>query len=122
VLRSDSGLVITIDDVTQTISISDAAAINQVAVNVLTGTVTMKGALRAVVEAPQVQLGAPTATHPEVHGDLLTAWLNQLYTAFTTHMHPGQLGTAPGSPITPAPPAPGLTPPPPMVSAQVFHT
>jgi hypothetical protein len=119
VLRSDGGLVITIDDATQTISVSDALAINAVTINVLTQTVTLQGGVRAVVDAPQVQLGGELATHPQVHGELLTTWLNQLYTAYVTHMHPGQANA--GGPVSPAPPTPGLSPPPPMVSAQVFH-
>lgn len=119
ILRSDLGLIIALDDVAQTIAVSDAAGLNQVVVNLVTQTVTLKGALRVVLEAPMVQEGGPAAAHPAVFGDQLLAYLTQVATIFNTHLHPGQMvGPAP---VTPAPPVAPLPPPSPnLVSLKVF--
>jgi hypothetical protein len=119
ILRSDLGLIIAMDDMAQTVTVSDAAGLNQVVVNIMTGTVNLKGALRIVLEAPLIQEGSQAAAHPAVLGDQLLAYLAQLVTIFNTHMHPGQMvGQVP---VTPAPPVAPLTPPPPnLVSLKNF--
>jgi len=119
ILRSDFGLIVALNDTAQTITISDAAGLNQVVVNALTGTVTLKGALRVTLEAPLIQEGSQAAAHPAVLGDQLLAYLGQLVTLFNTHMHPGQM--AGPVPVTPAPPVAPFTPPSPnLVSLKVF--
>jgi Type VI secretion system/phage-baseplate injector OB domain len=102
ILRSDFGLLIALDDVQQTITISDPVGINLMTVKVLQGTVEIRSAVRVVLEAPLIQHGQ-TATHPAVFGDQLLAYLNQLVAMFNTHVHAGE--TAAGFlPVTPAPP------------------
>jgi Type VI secretion system/phage-baseplate injector OB domain len=119
ILRSDFGLIVAMDDVAQTVTISDAAGLNQVIVNVMTGTVHLKGALRVVLEAPLIHEGSQAAAHPAVLGDQLLAYLAQLVTLFNTHMHPGQM--AGPVPVTPAPPVAPFQPPSPnLVSLKVF--
>jgi hypothetical protein len=119
ILRSDFGLIVAMDDVAQTITVSDAAGLNQVVVNVTAGTVNLKGALRVVAEAPMIQAGSQGAAHPAVLGDQLMAYLGQLVALFNTHMHPGE--TVVGIPVSPAPPlAPFTVPPPNLVSLKVF--
>jgi hypothetical protein len=112
ILRSDFGLIVALDDTAQTISVSDAAGLNQMTVNVLTGTVTLKGALQIVFEAPLIHEGSPAAFHPAVFGDQLLMYLNQLVTMFNTHIHPGELaaGFIPVTPMLPVPPFPPATP------------
>jgi hypothetical protein len=109
ILRSDFGLIVALDDVAQTIAVSDAAGLNQVTVNVLTGTVSLKGVLRIVFESPLIQEGSQGAAHPAVLGDQLLLYLNQLVAMFNTHMHPGELAAG-FIPVTPAPPVPFFPP------------
>lgn len=121
ILRSDlPGLIVALDDLAQTITISDAAGLNQVIVNVPTGTVTLKGLIRVVFEAPLIQEGSQTAAHPAVLGDQLLAYLNQLVAMFNAHTHPGELaaGFIPVTPMPPVPPFPPATPS--LLSFKVF--
>jgi hypothetical protein len=111
ILRSELGLMVSLDDLQQTITISDAVGLNLMTVKVLQGTVEVKSAVRVVLEAPLIQHGQ-AAAHPAVYGDQLLAYLNQLVTIFNTHVHPGELaaGILPVTPAPPVPPAPPATP------------
>ena len=111
ILRSELGLMVSLDDLQQTITISDGLGLNLVSVKVNEGTVEVKSAVRVVLEAPLIQHGQ-AAAHPAVYGDQLLAYLNQLVTIFNTHVHPGELAIG-ILPVTPAPPvaqAPPATP------------
>ena len=111
ILRSELGLMVSLDDLQQTITISDALGLNLMTVKVLEGTVEVKSLVRVVLEAPLIQHGQ-AAMHPAVYGDQLLAYLNQLVTIFNTHVHPGELAAG-ILPVTPAPPvaqAPPATP------------
>lgn len=102
IIRSEKGLMVCMDDKGQTIHISDANGANMLEIQVKPGKIMIKGATKAVVEAPQIEL-VESAKHPVVFGDLLLQYLNQLVLIFNTHMHPGELWL--GLPfITPAPP------------------
>ena len=111
ILRTELGLIVSLDDQQQTITISDAVGLNLMSVKVLEGTVEVKSAVRVVLEAPLIQHGA-AAAHPAVYGDQLLAYLNQLVTIFNAHVHPGELaaGFLPVTPAPPVPPAPPATP------------
>lgn len=111
ILRSELGLMVSLDDLQQTITISDALGLNLMTVKVLEGTVEVKSAVRVVLEAPLIQHGQ-AAMHPAVYGDQLLAYLNQLVTIFNTHIHPGELaaGILPVTPAPPVAPAPPATP------------
>jgi hypothetical protein len=113
ILRSDFGLIVALDDVKQTISISDVAGLNLLQIRVLEGTVEVKSAVRVVLEAPLIQHGQGAA-HPAVFGDQLLAYLTQLVTTFNTHIHPGELAAG-ILPVTPAPPVAPATPPTPAL-------
>jgi hypothetical protein len=118
VVRTEKGLMVSMDDDGQTISVSDDNGSNILKIEVQPGKITIKGASKAVVEAPHIEL-VENSTHPVVFGDDLLQFLNQLVTSFNTHMHPGQLaiGVLPVTPMIPAPPA---TPPTPsMLSSKV---
>jgi Type VI secretion system/phage-baseplate injector OB domain len=111
ILRSDFGLIVSLDDTAQTISISDALGLNLMTVKVLEGTIQIKSAVMVVLEAPLIKHGQG-ATHPAVFGDQLLTYLNQLVTMFNTHMHPGEMaaGVLPVTPAPPVPPFPPATP------------
>jgi hypothetical protein len=111
ILRSDLGLIVSLDDVAQTITLSDSAGLNLMTVKVLEGTIQMRSAVRVVLEAPLI-LHGQGASHPAVFGDQLLSYLNQLVTMFNSHLHPGELagGFLPVTPAPPVPPFPPATP------------
>lgn len=118
--RSDLGLTTSFDDTTQKITISDATATNQVVIDVLTGTVTIKGLARVVSNAPLVQEGSQAAAHPAVFGDQLLTYLTQLVTIFNAHLHPGEMAAG-ILPVVPTPPvAPMMPPTPALLSLKVL--
>jgi uncharacterized protein involved in type VI secretion and phage assembly len=119
IIRSEQGLMVSMDDDGQTIHVSDKDAKNVLEIQVQPGKITIKGATKAVVEAPQIEL-VENATHPVVFGDQLLQYLNQLVQTYQTHMHPGE--TALGFPVTPAPPLPPLPPATPSLLSQKVKT
>jgi hypothetical protein len=100
-----------LDDLEQTISISDAVGLNLMTIKVVEQTIEIRSAVRVVLEAPLIQHGA-NAVHPAVLGDELLAYLNQLVAMFNVHTHPGELaiGVLPVTPAPPVPPFPPATP------------
>jgi uncharacterized protein involved in type VI secretion and phage assembly len=118
IIRTDQGLLLSLDDGGQTIALSDSEGNNILKFEVSQGQVTLKATTKVVVEAPQIELvqGAP---HPVVFGDDLLTYLNQLVTLFNSHVHPGELALG-ILPVTPAPPVPFFQPPSPsMLSMKV---
>jgi len=113
ILRSDFGLIVSLDDAAQTITLSDALGISLMTIKVIEGTVEVRAAARVVLEAPLIEHGE-FATHPAVFGDTLLAYLAQLVTTFNTHVHPGELAAG-ILPVTPAPPVAQMTPPTPAL-------
>lgn len=109
ILRSEGGLIVALDDASQTIAISDAAGANSMIVDVATQSVTLKGTTRVVFESPQILEGSQGASHPAVLGDQLLSYLNQLVSMFNAHVHPGELAAG-MLPVTPAPPQPFFPP------------
>jgi len=117
VIRTEEGLMVTMDDQSQTIHVSDENGDNLLEIKAQAGKITIEGASKAVVEAPQIEL-VENATHPVVFGDKLLQYLNQIVQQYQTHMHPGE--TVLGIPVTPMTPVPPLTPPSPsMLSKKV---
>ncbi len=118
--RSDTGLTVAMDDLLQTVTISDGIAQNKILVDVKTGTVTVSGMGFVVLDAPFVMHGSQAAFHPSVFGDQLLIYLAQLVVLFNTHVHPGELALG-FLPITPAPPVAPMPPPTPaLISTKVF--
>ena len=113
VIRSKEGLMVTLNDKDQVITVSDKDGKNVVTIDVMAGKITVKGATKAIVEAPQIEL-VENATHPVVFGDQLMTYLNSLVQTYQSHVHPGQLAGG-FLPVTPAPPVPPLPPPTPML-------
>jgi uncharacterized protein involved in type VI secretion and phage assembly len=105
-LRSDGGLLVSLDDAAHAITISDATGANLMTIEVSAGQAELQGAARVVLEAPLIRHGAH-AQHPAVLGDELLAYLNELVAVFNAHIHPGQ--TVGGVlAVTPAPPRPSF--------------
>jgi uncharacterized protein involved in type VI secretion and phage assembly len=118
IIRSEQGLMVTLDDSGQVIAVSDQDGQNILKIEVRQGLITIKGATKAVVEAPQIEL-VENATHPVVFGDDLLQYLNQIVMLYQTHLHPGELALG-VFPVTPAPPVPPFPPPSPtMLSMRV---
>jgi uncharacterized protein involved in type VI secretion and phage assembly len=120
IIRSEQGLMVTLDDDGQTIHVSDKDGKNVLEIQVQPGKITIKGATKAVVEAPQIEL-VENATHPVVFGDQLLQYLNQLVQLYQTHLHPGELALG-AFPVTPAPPVPPLPPATPVLVSQRVKT
>jgi hypothetical protein len=104
IIRSQKGLMATLDDQRQVITLSDKDGNNLVTIEVEQGKVTVKGALKVVVEAPQIEL-VENAIHPVVFGDQLLQYLNQLVTLYQVHTH-----VVSGPPLITAPPVPPFPP------------
>lgn len=102
IIRTRQGLMITLDDNQQVITMSDKDGNNFVTIQVQQGKVTVQGTLKVVVEAPQIEL-VENATHPIVFGDRLLQYLNQLVMLYQTHTHFPLLSP-------PTPPFPPATP------------
>lgn len=118
IIRSEQGLMVSMDDSGQEISISDEDGNNLLKIEVRRGLITVKGATKAVVEAPQIEL-VENASHPVVFGDDLLSYLNQIVSLYQSHVHPGELALG-VFPVTPAPPVPPFPPPlPSMLSMKV---
>jgi hypothetical protein len=118
--RSDLGLTLAMDDLAQTVVVSDGLGRNRLKLDVKTGTVTISGIARVVLDAPIVQEGSGKAMHPSVLGDRLHAYLEALVTIFNTHVHPGEAALG-FMPVTPAPPVAQMpVPTPALVSTKVF--
>jgi Type VI secretion system/phage-baseplate injector OB domain len=102
ILRSESGLMVSLDDFEHTISISDSEGNNLISLRMRDGTIEMRSTRRVILEAPEIDHGRG-ATHPAVFGDDLLTYLNQLVAIFNAHVHPGEtaIGVLPVTPTVP---------------------
>jgi phage baseplate assembly protein V len=100
-ITTGKGLKITMDDTSNSITIQASDSI------------TVKGTNQVTVQAPtvkvdaeKIQLGGDAAIYSAVWGEVLYAYLQELYTAITTHMHVGELalGIFPVTPMVGVPP------------------
>jgi uncharacterized protein involved in type VI secretion and phage assembly len=119
--RTTFGLTAVLDDEAKTMTLTDAAQLNFVEVDVERGIVTVKAVNKIVNSAGTlVQEGSDSASHPGVLGDQLLSYLAQLVTLFNAHVHPGQLAIG-VLPVTPSPPvAPMPAPSPSLLSNKVM--
>jgi uncharacterized protein involved in type VI secretion and phage assembly len=111
IMRSEKGLMFSLNDEAKVLTLSDEDGSNIMTIEVQEGKIKIKGNIKVVVEAPQIEL-VENATHPVVYGDQLLAYLNQLVNLYQTHIHPGELalGVLPVTPAPPVPPFPPATP------------
>jgi hypothetical protein len=113
ILRSDTGLIVALDDDAQAITISDAGNENVVAISVVEGTVEIRSTFNVLLEAPLIEHGKG-ASEAAVLGNQLLSYLGQLVAAFNAHVHPGELALG-FLPVTPAPPVAPMKPPTPSL-------
>ncbi len=111
IIRSEKGLMVSLNDEKEVITVSDKDGSNIVTIEVNSGKITVKGALKVVVEAPNIEL-VENSKHPVVFGDNLINYLNQIWQLYQSHTHPGELvfSLFPVSPAPPVPPFPPATP------------
>lgn len=118
ILQSEQGLLVALNDDSQTITVSDSSGTNLLKIEAQAGKIRVQAQTKVIVEAPQIEI-VDSAAHPAVFGDDLLTYLNTLVTMFNTHLHPGELAAG-VLPVTPAPPVPPLQPPSPsMLSMKV---
>ena len=110
-LRTEKGLMITFNDESEVLTLSDENGSNIMTIEAQSGKIKIQANLKVVIEAPLIEL-IENATHPLVFGDNLLQYLNQLVQIYNTHMHPGELalGVLPVTPMTPVAPMPPATP------------
>lgn len=120
ILRSEQGLMLTLDDTNQKITVSDDQGSNMLEIQVSAGQVTLAATTKVIVDAPQIELVA-NASHPLVFGDSLQTYLSQLVTTFNTHLHPGELAAG-FMPVSPVPPVPPQNPPTPDLLSMKVKT
>ena len=65
ILRSESGLIVSLDDSDHTVAISDSVGHNLISLRVQEGTIEVRSTVRVVLEAPTIDHGK-RATHPAV--------------------------------------------------------
>jgi uncharacterized protein involved in type VI secretion and phage assembly len=110
IIRSRKGLMVTLDDDKQVITVSDKEGDNIITIQVQQGKVTVKGTTKVVVEAPQIEL-VENATHPVVFGDKLLQYLAQIVAVYQGHTH--------NPPAVPTPLPPMRPPTPDLISTRV---
>jgi Type VI secretion system/phage-baseplate injector OB domain len=120
VVRSKQGLIVSMDDDGQVITLSDGDNNNFITIEVQPGKIKLKGNMKIVVESPLIEL-VENAAHPVVFGDDLLNYLSQLCQLYNSHMHPGELALG-FMPVTPAPPVPPFTPPTPALLSTKVKT
>jgi uncharacterized protein involved in type VI secretion and phage assembly len=94
-IKSQKGLLVSLDDANEKITISDKAGKNMVTIDARGGSVKVNGSISVVVEATNVQLGGQAAIEPVVKGTTLFAYLTALSTA--------AMAKVPAVPIPPPP-------------------
>lgn len=109
VFKTKSGHKIVLDDDGGSLEVTDSNG-NSVKMDSSTVKIAAGGAVKVVIDAPQIEL-VDSAAHPLVFGDELMQYLNQIVQLFNSHMHPGETTPSGGGPVTPKPPAPTLSPP-----------
>ena len=81
VIRTETGLTVSLDDQEEIVTISDKSGDNIITIDVFQGKIKVKGSSTVVIEAPNVQLGGEGAAQPVVKGIDLMVYLTQLAAA-----------------------------------------
>jgi len=119
IIRTEQGLMVTLDDGEQVITVSDQRGDNILKIEASSGQITLRGSSKVVVDAPAIEL-VENATHPVVFGDNLLQYLQQFVQMYQAHTHAGE--TVIGIPVVPAPPVPPVQPPTPDMLSQTVKT
>ena len=109
VLRTDTGLLISLNDAMQSITFKDALNLNSIIMQA--GLMKVQSQFVMMLESKFIFHGQ-NAIHPAVLGDQLLAYLNTIVLMFNTHVHVGELaaGILPVVPVPPLVPLPPATP------------
>lgn len=107
-LRSEKGLMLSMNDKEEMITLCDKNGQNILTIEVQSGKIRIEGNNKVVAHAGQIEL-RENATHPVVKGDNLFYFLTKLIIELQTHLHPGE--TVGPLPVTPAPPVKPFTMP-----------
>ncbi|MEA2560677.1 MAG: hypothetical protein QOH06_2181 [Acidobacteriota bacterium] len=116
ILRSDKGLIVALDDEAEKIFISDADGKNQLVIEVKSGTITLKGSKKVIVDSKDIRLASSGASESGVLGNQLDTYLKNLVATFNNHRHVGE--TAGPYPVVPQAPVQPMQNPPPGVFSQ----
>jgi uncharacterized protein involved in type VI secretion and phage assembly len=110
-IKSEKGLMISFNDDSETLTLSDSDGSNIMTIAVQDGKIRMQASQKVVVEAPLIELIEGSTQHL-VYGEDLLNYLYQMVQIYATHTHPGELalGILPVTPMTPIPPMPVATP------------
>ncbi|MEL6475701.1 MAG: phage baseplate assembly protein V [Pseudomonadota bacterium] len=119
VLKTETGLNMTLDDDGETIVVSDGGGANKITLKSRDGEIEIAATGKVVIDARQIEL-VERGGHPLVFGDDLLTYLNQVVAMFNSHMHLGE--TVIGIPVTPAPPQPQVPPPTPALLSRRVTT
>src|SRR5262249_53657204 len=107
-LRTETGLTISLDDLSQKITITNSLGANLLTMQA--GQTNLTSQVVISIDAPQILHGGQSALpHPGVLGDHLLTYLNQIVLMFNTHTHIGELAVG-VLPVTPVPPFPQMPP------------
>ena len=109
VFKTKRGHKIVLDDDGGSLEVTDSNG-NSVKMDSSTVKIAAGGAVKVVIDAPQIEL-VDSAAHTHVFGDELIQYLNKILQLLNSHMHPGETTPSGGGPVTPKPPAPTLSPP-----------
>ena len=96
IIKTKQGLMATFDDEGQVITLSDSNGNNIMTIDVQQGQITIKGSIKVVVEAPQIEL-VENASHPVVFGDELMNYLNQVVSLYNSHLTGNTCTTCPAT-------------------------
>lgn len=80
-IKSKTGLTISLDDAEETVTIRDKDNTNTIIIDVAKGQVKIQAGVSVVVEAPSVKLGGEEAFQSVVKGEVLLAYLHALFIA-----------------------------------------
>jgi len=86
VLRSESGLSVTLDDASQVLRVGHVEGGDLLTIDAKAGTLWLTAAAKVVIDAPEIELGA-NGTQPFVLGNSLYQYLQLLATQLNTHVH-----------------------------------
>ena len=113
VLRSETGLTVSLDDDANELLVSDGRGNNLMRIKAQSGEIEITATTKVTLEAPSI-LHGQGAVEPAMLGQQWQTYMNQLVQSFNVHIHPGQMAVG-VLPVTPAPPVAPFTPPPPTI-------
>jgi uncharacterized protein involved in type VI secretion and phage assembly len=100
IIRSKKGLMITLEDKNEIISISDSKGDNILSIEAKEGKIILKAKKKITLEAKEIEF-TENASEPLVLGNKLLEYLNQAIQSINSHTHTHPQGPT-GPPVAPA--------------------